>query len=99
LTERTGKDFKTLGTNDIQASESTFRAIKHYSSVDLGNRTPSLSELIKVLSKILDKRSAERETTSTHRRLVFHDPENAEVDKALETASWELNEGGYRLYY
>ena len=60
---------------------------------------PSLTELVKVLPKILDRRSAERENTSTHRRLVFHDPENEDVDKALESASWKLNEGGYRLFY
>ena len=81
------KNLPTLGTNDTQASESTFRAIKHYSSVEFGNRVPSLTELVKVLPKILDRRSAERENTSTHRRLVFHDPENEDVDKALESAS------------
>ena len=93
------KNLPTLGTNDTQASESTFRAIKHYSSVEFGNRVPSLTELVKVLPKILDRRSAERENTSTHRRLVLHDPENEDVDKALESASWKLNEGGYRLFY
>ena len=93
------KNLPTLGANDTQASESTFRAIKHYSKVEFGNRVPSLSELIKVLPKILDKRSAERENISNNRRLVFRYPENVEVDKALELASWKLNEGGYRLYY
>ena len=42
------KNLPTLGTNDTQASESTFRAIKHYSSDEFGNRVPSLTELVKV---------------------------------------------------
>ena len=93
------KNLPTLGANDTQASESTFRAIKHYSKVEFGNRVPSLSEFVKILPKILDKRSAEREHIYNHRRLVFHDPNNREVDDALELASWNLNEGGYRLFY
>ena len=41
----------------------------------------------------------ERENISTHRRLIFRYSEDKIVDKALEDASWKLNEGGYRLYY
>ena len=93
------KNLPTLGTNDTQASESTFRAIKHYCSVEFGSRMPTLTELVRILPKILDRRLSEREDISNHRRLLFHDPENKHVDKALELASWELNEGGYRLFY
>ena len=93
------KNLPTLGTNDTQASESTFRAIKHYCSVEFGSRMPTLTELVRILPKILDRRLSEREDVSNHRRLLFHDPENEHVDKALELASWELNEGGYRLFY
>ena len=93
------KNLPTLGTNDTQASESTFRAIKHYSAVEFGTRIPSLSELVTVLPKVLDKRSNERENNSTNRRLIFRFPEDKLVDKALEDASWKLNEGGYRVFY
>ena len=60
---------------------------------------PTLTELVRILPKILDRRLSEREDISNHRRLLFHDPENKHVDKALELASWELNQGGYRLFY
>ena len=53
------KNLPTKGANDTQASESTFRAIKHYAKIEFGNKTPSLEELVLVLPKILDKRSAE----------------------------------------
>ena len=76
------KNLPTQGTNDTQASESTFRAIKHYSKCEFGNRTPTLSELVKVLPAILDQRSVERDTAS--RRLVFRYPENKHIDLALE---------------
>ena len=61
--------------------------------MEFGNKTPSLSEFVKVLPKILDKRSAERENITNHSRLVFHDPNNKDVNDALELASWKLNEG------
>ena len=92
------KNLPTKGANDTQAAESTFRAIKHYMKVEFGSRTPSLHELILVLPKILDKRSAERALATAHRRIIYH-YKNPEFDKALEQGSWELNAGGMKAFH
>ena len=92
------KNLATQGANDTQAAESTFRAIKHYTKVEFGNRIPTLSELCTVLPKLLDKRTAEREQNINLRRLVIHHPD-PEFEKALQTASWKLNAAGMRRFH
>ena len=43
------KNLPLKGTNDTQAIESTFRAIKHYSKVAFGARIPTMHELIALI--------------------------------------------------
>ena len=62
------------------------------------NCSSSLKELIFILPKVLDKRSAEREQATAHRRVIFHH-KIVQFDKALEEASWELNAGGMKVYF
>ena len=71
--------------------------MKHYSKVEFGHKTPSLSELVKVLPYILDRKSVERDNSG--RRLVFRFPDNKEIDRALEEASWFLNDGGMKRFF
>ena len=92
------KNLPTKGVNDTQAAESTFRAIKHYAKIEFGRKTPSLQELILVLPKILDKRSAERAQVTDNRRVVYHH-KIPEFERALEQGSWELNAGGMKAFY
>ena len=54
------KNLPTKGCNDTQAIESTFSAIKRISKSEFGNRTPSLTELVCFLPKILDSRTEKR---------------------------------------
>ena len=48
------KNLPTKGSNDTQAVEATFSAIKCLSKSEFGNKIPTLSELIIILPKILD---------------------------------------------
>ena len=48
------KNFPTKVSNDTQAVEATFSAIKCLSKSDFGKKIPTLSELIIILPKILD---------------------------------------------
>ena len=40
------KNLPTKGTNDTQASESTFRAIKYYTKLEFGGKTPTMNQII-----------------------------------------------------
>ena len=51
------KNLPTEGTNDTQASESTFRAIKYYTKLEFGGKTPTMNQIIICLPKILDTRT------------------------------------------
>merc|ERR1712081_31848 len=73
------------------------RTIKYYSKLEFGNRTPSLSELVKVLPHILDNRSTER--VMAGRRLVYRYLENKSIDEALEEGNWTLNAGGMKRLF
>ena len=77
------KNLPTEGTNDTQASESTFRAIKYYTKLEFGGKTPTMNQIIICLPKIIDTRTEERMRNIDSRRLVIHH-ENKVHDKALE---------------
>ena len=57
-----------------------------------------MEEVILVLPKVLDKRSAERQKTIYETRLIIFD-KNPIYRSALQTASWDLNKGGMRLFH
>ena len=92
------KNLPTNGANDTQAIESTFSAIKLYTKIEFGRRTPTLSELLLVLPRVLAKRTAEREQEYIQKRLIIHH-ENPKFDHALQIASWKLNLGGMKTFY
>ena len=92
------KNLPTQGCNDTQAVESTFSAIKRFSKCEFGNRTPTLTEIINILPKILDSRSESRQTVIFNRRLVIYH-KDPKYRNALEAASWELNAAGLRVFH
>ena len=92
------KNLPTKGCNDTQAVEATFSAIKRLSKTRFGNRTPSLSDLIRILPEILDKRNEERMSKVANKRhTIYH--KNPIYREALETASWKINSAGMRIYH
>ena len=91
------KNLPTKGCNDTQAVESTFAAIKRIAKSEFGNRTPSLTELIDILPKILDCRSEDRQKNIFHKRLVIYH-KDPKYRTALEAASWDLNAAGMRVF-
>ena len=92
------KNLPTKGCNDTQAVESTFSAIKRFSKSEFGNRTPTLTELIDILPRILDGRSENRQRNIFSKRLVIYH-KDPKYRLALEAASWELNAGGMRVFH
>ena len=70
------KNLPTMGANDTQAAESTFRAIKHYIKQEFGGRNPSMDQVIRVLPKVIDKRSTERNQRIQTIRFMIRHPEN-----------------------
>ena len=92
------KNLPTKGCNDTQAEESTFSAIKRFSKCEFGNRTPTLTEIINILPKILDSRSESRQTVIFNRRLVIYH-KDPKYRNALDAASWELNAAGLRVFH
>ena len=92
------KNLPTNGANDTQAIESTFSAIKRFSKLEFPGRTPTLSELIQILPRALDERSAAREQEVLTKRLTIYDPD-PEVNKALALASWKLNREGMKKFH
>ena len=91
------KNLPTKGCNDTQAVESTFSAIKRISKSEFGNRTPSLTELVSFLPKILDCRTENRQKNIFNRRLVIYH-KDARYRSALEAASWDLNIAGMKVF-
>ena len=92
------KNLPTNGANDTQAIEATFSAIKRFSKLEFPGRTPTLKELIQVLPRALDERSAKREQNITFKRLTIYDPD-PEIKKALDLASWKLNVEGMKKFH
>ena len=91
------RNLPTKGCNDTQAVESTFSALKRYSKCEFGTTTPTLTDLINVLPKILDQRTENRQKNIFNKRLVIYHKE-PRYRTALEKASWELNAAGMRVF-
>ena len=91
------RNLPTKGCNDTQAVESTFSALKRYSKSEFGTTTPTLTDLINVLPKILDQRTENRQKNIFNKRLVIYHKE-PRYRTALEKASWELNAAGMRVF-
>ena len=91
------RNLPTKGCNDTQAVESTFSVIKRITKTEFGNRTPSISDLIMFLPRILDARSESRQKNIYSKRLVIYH-ENPLYRTALESASWVLNAAGLKAF-
>ena len=92
------KNLPTNGANDTQAIESTFAAIKRFSKLEFPGRTPSLKELIQVLPRALDERTAKREQDISVKRLTIYDADPV-LNKAFGLASWKLNVEGMKKFH
>ena len=92
------KNLPTNGANDTQAIESTFAAIKRFSKLEFPGRTPSLKELIQVLPRALDERTAQREQDISVKRLTINVPDPV-LNRAFGLASWKLNKEGMKKYH
>ena len=92
------KTFPTMGVNDTQAAESTFRALKHYEKLEFGRTTPRLEVMIPIIIKVLANRHKKRLQRITNKRLVIHH-DNSEFKYALDQASYVLNNGGMSLFH
>lgn len=92
------KNLPTNGANDTQAIESTFAAIKRFSKIEFPGRTPSLKELIQVLPRALDERTAQREQDISLKRLTIYDQDPL-LNKAFSVASWKLNVEGMKKFH
>ena len=91
------KNLPTKGCNDTQAVESTFAAVKRMTKTEFGNKTPTLADLIMILPKILDCRTENRQKNIFNKRLVIYH-KDPRYRAALESASWDLNAAGMRVF-
>ena len=92
------QNLPTKGCNDTQAIASTFAAIKRISKSEFGNRTPTLTDLIDMLPRILDCRTENRQQNIFSKRLVIYH-KDPRYRAALEAASWDLNAAGMRVFH
>ena len=60
--------------------------------------TPSIKELIQVLPRALDERTAEREQDISVKRLTIYDQDPL-LNKAFSVASWKLNVEGMKKFH
>ena len=84
--------------NNTNAVESQFRVVKHFERVLFGQKTPTLSEFIPAIGKIIQQQFRNRQIRCDNKRLViFH--ESPKFQEALESASWKLNPLGLSVFH
>ena len=72
--------------------------MKKYEKQSFGARTPTLHELIPVISSAIDKRFHLRQLLVSHKRIKYYHA-HPKIQEALDQASWILNPTGLKIFF